>query len=262
MSNNLNEKIVKDVLYAHYKEKITIRCGKSNTFAYDIKNRLHFVDIAVYLNPALQIAVLWDIKNRRENLSAKSTFLRLKNELPYEDIEINCIATFYPCVKTNEGLVYTKVVVMNFETLVNNVSELHNLLSFDEYDQNYPSELNTRSLSNDITSRSRSSTSKWNRDCRFRKKVLGAYGGKCAICRCSEEKLLQAAHIISVAEGGDDDPNNGICLCANHHLMLDNDLIIIDHNNFKLSYVSPSVKEMAWYIEFVDKYNSIILKRE
>lgn len=85
---------------------------------------------------------------------------------------------------------------------------------------------------------------------------------KCAICRCSEPKILQAAHIIAVSEGGNDGPENGICLCANHHLMYDNELIKIDFENLTLSDVAPTVKSMPWYDSFVKDYDSKIAERK
>lgn len=38
------------------------------------------------------------------------------------------------------------------------------------------------------------------------------YDNKCAICRCSEPKILQAAHIIAVSDGGNDDPKKLVYL--------------------------------------------------
>jgi putative restriction endonuclease len=64
---------------------------------------------------------------------------------------------------------------------------------------------------------------------RFRQLVLGAYGGKCAVCSLREASLLQAAHIIE-----DRDPQgaaaiiNGIALCAIHHLAYDRNVMGID----------------------------------
>ena len=107
--------------------------------------------------------------------------------------------------------------------------------------------------------RRRITTSRWNRQLLFRKKVLQAYGCQCAICRCAEKALLEAAHIQAVASGGSDAVSNGICLCANHHLMLDEHLIEIDYKNAELSFVADSVKNMPWYTYFQDVFNSKLL---
>jgi len=64
----------------------------------------------------------------------------------------------------------------------------------------------------------------------FREAVLSAYGGRCAITRLPEPRLLDAAHII-----GDSDPDfgqpvvsNGIPLSKLHHAAFDAHLIGID----------------------------------
>jgi putative restriction endonuclease len=64
---------------------------------------------------------------------------------------------------------------------------------------------------------------------RFRIAVLRAYETRCAVCALREAALLQAAHIID-----DRDPrggatvDNGISLCAIHHLAYDRNLLGID----------------------------------
>lgn len=59
------------------------------------------------------------------------------------------------------------------------------------------------------------------RDTRFRDKVLKKWNYTCAVCGCKDENILEAAHIKGVSDGGDDSVENGICLCANHHIMYD-----------------------------------------
>ena len=51
----------------------------------------------------------------------------------------------------------------------------------------------------------------------FRSQVLNAYQSRCAVCRLPFEKLLEAAHIKSDAEGGSAHITNGISLCKIHH---------------------------------------------
>ena len=48
----------------------------------------------------------------------------------------------------------------------------------------------------------------------FRKLIIEAYGGQCALCEISEP--LVAAHIVPVNSGGTDAIDNGILLCKNH----------------------------------------------
>jgi putative restriction endonuclease len=61
---------------------------------------------------------------------------------------------------------------------------------------------------------------------RFRGIVLPAYDHRCTICALREERLLDAAHIVSdVEERGDAVVPNGVSLCSIHHRAFDQDLI-------------------------------------
>ena len=58
---------------------------------------------------------------------------------------------------------------------------------------------------------------------------------------------------LAVKDGGSDEPNNGICLCANHHLMFDGEngmhLITISEDQRTFSCSSTSEKKKDWYIQ-------------
>lgn len=67
------------------------------------------------------------------------------------------------------------------------------------------------------------------RDRKFRESVFRYHGQiQCAVCSVSVETLVQAAHIVPVKDGGADVPDNGLPLCANHHLAFDQHLWSID----------------------------------
>lgn len=71
----------------------------------------------------------------------------------------------------------------------------------------------------------------------FRKRVLGAYEHRCAMCGVQLE-LIDAAHIIPVAAPtSTDETKNGIALCKLHHEAYDRNLISFDQN-YKIE-VSP-----------------------
>jgi putative restriction endonuclease len=55
----------------------------------------------------------------------------------------------------------------------------------------------------------------------FRARVLQAYKGSCAICRLKHVDLLDAAHILSDADGGPPIVPNGLALCKIHHAASD-----------------------------------------
>ena len=64
----------------------------------------------------------------------------------------------------------------------------------------------------------------------FRRRLLTAYGGQCAVTGCKEEGTLQAAHIRPVSSNGDHHISNGLLLRADIHNLFDLGLIAIDEN--------------------------------
>lgn len=59
----------------------------------------------------------------------------------------------------------------------------------------------------------------------FRRRVLGAYGFRCAMCGL-QLNLIDAAHIIPVAvSGSSDETFNGVALCKLHHAAFDAGLV-------------------------------------
>lgn len=63
---------------------------------------------------------------------------------------------------------------------------------------------------------------------RFRGRVIPAYNSQCTICRLKEERLLDAAHIVSDAEVlGEPSVTNGLSLCAIHHRAYDQNLVAV-----------------------------------
>ena len=64
------------------------------------------------------------------------------------------------------------------------------------------------------------------RDATFPRRVLEAYGHRCAVCEASpqigDERFgLEAAHIRWIQANGPNDVQNGLCLCRMHHVALD-----------------------------------------
>jgi len=62
---------------------------------------------------------------------------------------------------------------------------------------------------------------------KFRQRVLSSYENSCAVCHIDDKSLLRAAHIVDVKDGGTDEIDNGICLCANHETAFDKGLLRI-----------------------------------
>lgn len=55
----------------------------------------------------------------------------------------------------------------------------------------------------------------------FRAQVLEAYRRACTICRLQHVALLDAAHILSDAQGGEPKVTNGLAMCKIHHAAYD-----------------------------------------
>jgi len=60
---------------------------------------------------------------------------------------------------------------------------------------------------------------------RFRESVLDAYASRCTLCRLRHRELLDAAHIVSYAEGGTHLVTNGMSMCKIHHAAYDADIV-------------------------------------
>lgn len=76
----------------------------------------------------------------------------------------------------------------------------------------------------------------------FRKEVLRAYSNQCAVCSVNNPKILRAAHIIPVVNSSDDTINNGICLCINHEVSFDNNILRISPNGDVILSDSSTIK--------------------
>lgn len=251
-----------NLLDYQFRDQIVIRSTSSDIYekGWNIEKQKYQVHFAVFINTKFNLVMVFDVNYRTEHqwTGKHLSFQEKWSELKCENDKI---LTYYTCFQTPNGKFYEKRIVLHTDTLYKLVSELPSLMKFDLKDKNFPLCLSHTENRIDTVedNRGRITTSRWNRKQIFRKEVLQAYGGQCAICRCAEKALLEAAHIQAVASGGSDAVSNGICLCANHHLMLDEHLIEIDYKNAKLSFVADSVKNMPWYTYFQDAFNSKLL---
>jgi putative restriction endonuclease len=60
---------------------------------------------------------------------------------------------------------------------------------------------------------------------RFREAVMRAYRSCCAICRLKRTELVEAAHIVGDADGGQPVVTNGMALCKLHHAAFDRHIL-------------------------------------
>lgn len=93
----------------------------------------------------------------------------------------------------------------------------------------------------------------------FSRRVLTAYGHRCAMCGV-QLKLIEGAHILPVGEPGSTDATaNGVALCVLHHKAYDRGLVAFD-KTFKTYINEPMVKSLrdADRIAGLPKFRSAI----
>jgi putative restriction endonuclease len=59
----------------------------------------------------------------------------------------------------------------------------------------------------------------------FRREVLSAYQNRCSVCELRVRPLLDGAHIVADADGGEPIVQNGLAMCANHHRAFDRKIL-------------------------------------
>ena len=77
----------------------------------------------------------------------------------------------------------------------------------------------------------------------FRQRVLLAYQNQCSICRLRHTRLLDAAHVLADAEGGQPVVTNGIAMCKIHHAAYDADIFGIKPN-YEVGVRADVMKEL------------------
>lgn len=76
---------------------------------------------------------------------------------------------------------------------------------------------------------------------RFRALLLLHYPAECAYCGLDVLEVLEAAHLVADADGGDASVENGRLLCPNHHRALDAGLLQWSGGSFALSDLARPV---------------------
>lgn len=81
----------------------------------------------------------------------------------------------------------------------------------------------------------------------FRKQLLAAYNGRCAVTHFDVEPTLQAAHISSYLGPKSQSVNNGLLLRADLHILFDNMLISVDPSDLRLA-ISKQLEQSDYSI--------------
>jgi hypothetical protein len=80
---------------------------------------------------------------------------------------------------------------------------------------------------------------------KFRKELIAAYGGRCAITGCPVTPILEAAHITPYLGPDTNSITNGLLLRADLHTLWDLGLVAIDPGTLTV-WVSPEVNDTAY----------------
>ncbi|AWH16220.1 HNH endonuclease [Stenotrophomonas sp. ZAC14D2_NAIMI4_7] len=79
----------------------------------------------------------------------------------------------------------------------------------------------------------------------FRRALIGAFGGRCAMTGCDAVDALEAAHIIPYRNSASNDVSNGLLLRADIHTLFDLYLIGVDSAQRQIT-VAPSLMGSAY----------------
>lgn len=210
------------------------RSGAPN---FNISNRkIDFDNIfcAVKYFPEKDVLLAWDLVRRKKHNGTLDLHISIK----WEDISLSkYTGCAHYCSFINRGTkeaYWDKIVVVGEYLFDDFFQNYKKWLAFNSDDKNFPSELKQESDATWLDKRERKKYAavQKERDASFRQAVLEAYDYHCAICQCDIRELLQAAHLhgheVAYTGLNEDRAENGICLCANHHLMYDSDLIDLD----------------------------------
>ncbi len=79
---------------------------------------------------------------------------------------------------------------------------------------------------------------------RFRQMVLKAYRRACGMCSLKHASLLDAAHIVEDASGGEPEISNGIALCKIHHAAFDRHILGIRPDTLEVQVREDVLEEV------------------
>ena len=226
---------------------------------------------AVCLFPCKNVFIVWDYEQHKKNKKYGAAQSSLTLGKTWDAVLMSKHTITFPYYKkmgTRADAPYEKVYVVHINDWKWFFAEIDAYMSFNDYDtdehgNSLMSEIVLHgSLRIDENTRKRYSSQKLQRKAEFRSQVLAAYGNRCAVCRCSVIEILEAAHLhgyeVADTDLSADRADNGICLCANHHLMYDRYLIDIDVEQGEVRIFDDCVKQMPWYDTYIQNGRKLI----
>ncbi len=180
-----------------------------------------------------------------------------KGKEKIEKRDIDAIYPIYKSLHNRNG--YEKVLLIHPNFLLKFCDNWYAYLLPSKNDENYEVNCMPQVSNSEELLRNRVSCTRAERSAKFRRIILSKYNYTCIVCGCKEINLLQAAHIKSVADGGDDSEENGYCLCANHHLLFDAGKLTIDMQTKTFHCEDTTEMESLWYKEAEKRNFSLFL---
>ena len=104
--------------------------------------------------------------------------------------------------------------------------------------------------------KTRTEIEKAERDPLFKFNILKRFQGKCLVTAIDVTEMLDAAHIIPVASGGTEDPQNGLLLSASAHRALDAGLWAIHPKSLRIETRPRGPDFLRMRLEKIDLSNS------
>lgn len=228
--------------------------GNSNNFIYQTQYPFLSQKMVISYNPYYKAFAVWDVMNSNFVGDTKTLSLGREGEsfakkTATEEL-VYTIQTFY---KRNERVLLVGEQAL-YEFCSNYIYYLFGENFFDDIESGLEVDDTKKQFYREYVS-----YQKKKRDPKFRDRILKKFNNTCIVCGCKEMSVLQAAHIQSVEDGGDDSEVNGYCLCANHHLLFDSHKLAIDMGTKTFECRDTSEIDSLWYKEAKKRNFKLIL---
>lgn len=133
---------------------------------------------------------------------------------------------------------------VSWEYLMDNLSEL--IISVFKSHNIHHSKKIFSEANNDVNDRELSSRKKRSGQSKLKLNLIELYNGKCAITGSSPIEVLEAAHIDTHAESGNNHSTNALLLRADIHKLFDKGLLKINPDTLEVN-IDNSLKETVYY---------------